>query len=80
MSKMKVISIVLLVALVFAGAVSVYAASRCNGCAGMGRIQCMICKGTGQLKNGNSYYTCSTCKGWGTVPCRQCGGDGIYGN
>jgi hypothetical protein len=45
----------------------------CATCDGQGRMTCLRCGGTGQLK-GKSV--CPTCKGKGAVKCKRCGGKG----
>ena len=62
----------------------------CTSCSGKGtkggvdRTQCPACRGSGQLRFQQGFFTiaktCGQCNGQGTVirdPCRECGGSGV---
>jgi molecular chaperone DnaJ len=64
--------------------------ARCGACAGKGtkggadRAQCPACRGSGQLRFQQGFFTiaktCGQCNGQGTVirdPCRECSGSGV---
>jgi len=68
----KVVAIILLVFFVFAGAVAVYAATKCSQCNGRGWVVCRICDGSGRLYN----KLHGTCGGTGKLTCNACRGIG----
>ncbi len=64
--------------------------ARCGACAGKGtkdgadRAQCPACRGSGQLRFQQGFFTiaktCGQCNGQGSVirdPCRECSGSGV---
>jgi len=75
MSKKRLLSLALLIALIFAGATTVYAAV-CYNCKGTGRVICSTCRGTGTIRVGGKEYNCNGCRGYGFFTCAACKGTG----
>lgn len=83
MKKRKITLIIALIALLVAVG-SVYAASRCNPCGGMGTKNCSTCNGATVLRYRDYSgkwvnQTCPSCNGRGRVTCYSCNGRG-YNN
>ncbi len=48
----------------------------CEKCGGQGQVICLMCDGTGKIKESGYTHVCRLCAGSGLVECDECLGSG----